>query len=179
MVNGKLSTRAGISSGMPQGSVIGPILFVIFINDLTDYITCIANIFANDTKLFHGISSHENCLQLQDDLNRLVNWYQKWQMGCNEAKCNVLHLSSTNPCYHIISLYSNLNHGILYCSACQNRSRLDLNIFMVLLTTASSGSEFQSSTTILAEKSAQVWNAAMSVSDYGFLSVNQSDQSRL
>ena len=99
VVNGKLSTWAGISSGMPQGSVIGPILFVIFINDLPDDVTCTAKIFADDTKLFQGISSHEDCLQLQDQLNRLVDWSQKWQMGFNEAKCNVLHLGSTNPCY--------------------------------------------------------------------------------
>jgi len=55
--------------------------------------------FADDTKLFHGISSHEDCLQLQDDLNRLVDWRLKWQMGFNEPKCSVLHLGSTNPCY--------------------------------------------------------------------------------
>ena len=58
-----------------------------------------AKIFADDTRLFQGISSHEDCLQLQDDLNRLVDWSQKWQMGFNRVKCNVLHLGSTNPCY--------------------------------------------------------------------------------
>jgi len=42
--------------------------------------------------------SLEDCLQLHDDLNRLVDWSQKWQMGFNEAKCNVIHLGSTNPC---------------------------------------------------------------------------------
>jgi hypothetical protein len=99
VVNGKLSTWAEIFSGIPQGSVLGPILFVIFINDLPDDVTCTAKIFADDTKLFQGISSTEDCLQLQDDLNRLVDWSQKWQMSFNEAKCNVLHLGSTNPCY--------------------------------------------------------------------------------
>jgi len=48
---------------------------------------------------FQGIRSHEDCLQLQDDLNRLVDWSQKWQMKFIEAKCNVLHLCPTNPCY--------------------------------------------------------------------------------
>jgi len=51
-------------------------------------------------KLFISISSHEDYLKPQDDLNRLVEWSQKWQVGFNEAKCNVLHLGSTNPyCY--------------------------------------------------------------------------------
>jgi len=75
------------------------IKFVIFINDLPDDVTCTANIFSDDTKLFRGISSYGDCLQFQDYLNRLLDWSQKWQMGFNEPKCNVFHLSSTNPCY--------------------------------------------------------------------------------
>ena len=92
VVNGKLSTWAGILNGIPQGSVLGLILFVIFINNLPDDVTCIAKILADDTNLFQGISSHDDLLQLQDDLNRLVDWSQKWQMGFNEAKYNVLQL---------------------------------------------------------------------------------------
>jgi len=99
VVNGKLSMWAGILSGMPQTSVFEPILFVIFITDLPDDVTCTAKIFADDSGLFQGVSSHEDCLQFQDDLNRLVDWSQKWHMGFNEAKCNVIHLGSTNPCY--------------------------------------------------------------------------------
>ena len=58
VVNGKLSTWAGILSGIAKGSVLGPILFVIFINDLPDDVTCTAKIFADNTKLFPCISSH-------------------------------------------------------------------------------------------------------------------------
>ena len=49
--------------------------------------------------LFQGISSHQHRLQLQGDLNWLVDWSQKWQIGFNEAKCNVLDISSINPYY--------------------------------------------------------------------------------
>jgi len=99
VMNGKFSTWAGILSGIPQGSVLGSIMFVIFIYDLLDDVTCTAKMFADNTKFFQDISSHEDCIKLQDDLNRLVDWSQKWQMGFNEAKCNVLHLGSTNLCY--------------------------------------------------------------------------------
>jgi len=90
VVNGKLSTWAEILSGIPQGSILGPILFVIL---LMTYLMMsrTAKIFADDTKL-QGIRLYENCLQLQDDLNRLVEWSQKWQVGFNEAKSNVLYL---------------------------------------------------------------------------------------
>jgi len=77
--------------GIPQGSLLEPILFL---NDLPNDVTCTSKIFADDNKLFQGIRSHENCLQLQDDLNRLVDWSQKRQM-----RPNVLHLGPTNPRY--------------------------------------------------------------------------------
>ncbi|KAK2156362.1 hypothetical protein LSH36_215g01046 [Paralvinella palmiformis] len=95
VVNGKLSNWAGILSGIPQGSVLGTIL----INDLPDDVTCTANIFADDTKLFQGISFHDDRIQLQDDLNQLfttmvrphleygnVIWYPKCRRNKMEVK---------------------------------------------------------------------------------------------
>ena len=84
-------------SGIPQGSVLGPILFVIFINDLPDEVMCTAKIFADDTKLSHSINSLEDRVLLQDDLNRLVECSRQWQMGFNESK--VLYIGSSNQCY--------------------------------------------------------------------------------
>ena len=83
VVNGKLSSCEEILSGIPQGSVLGPILLVIFINDLPDEVMCTAKIFADDTKLFHCINSQEDRVLLQDDLNRLVEWSRQWQMSFN------------------------------------------------------------------------------------------------
>ena len=99
VVNGKLSSWEEILSGIPQGSVLGPILFVIFINDLPDEVMCTAKIFADDTKLFHCINSQEDRVRLQDDLNRLVEWSRKWQMSFNASKCKVLHIGPSNPGY--------------------------------------------------------------------------------
>ena len=83
VVNGKLSAWALILSGIPQGSVLGPILFVIFINDLPDVVTSMVQIFADDTKLFHSVHSPQHHVQLQNDLDNLVEWSQKWQLGFN------------------------------------------------------------------------------------------------
>ena len=99
MVKAKLFTSAGILKGITEHSVLEPILFVIFINDLPDDVTLTAKKFTDGTKVFHSISSHCDCLQLQDDLNRIVDWSQIWQMGFDEAKYNVFHPGSTNPCY--------------------------------------------------------------------------------
>ena len=96
VVNGKLSSWADILSGIPQGSVLGPILFVIFINDLPDVVSSTAKIFADDTKLFRAIRITEDHDVLQQDLDNLVEWSNKWQLEFNETKCKSLHLGSSN-----------------------------------------------------------------------------------
>ena len=96
MVNGKLSSWIDILSGIPQGSVLGPILFVIFINDLPDIASSTADIFADDTKLFRAIRIIEDHDVMQQDLDNLVEWSNKWQLGFKEAKCKSLHLGSSN-----------------------------------------------------------------------------------
>ena len=96
VVNGKLSTWADILSGIPQGSVLGPILFVIFINDLPDAVISTTKIFADDTKLFRAVKSQEDHEILQQDLDNLVDWSRLWQLGFNDDKCKTLHLGSSN-----------------------------------------------------------------------------------
>jgi len=97
VVNGELSAWADILSGIPQGSVLGPILFVIFINDLPDVVRSTTKIFADDTKLFRAIRTHEDHEIIQQDLDNLVKWSRDWQLGFNESKCKILHLGSSNP----------------------------------------------------------------------------------
>ena len=105
VVNGKLSSWTDILSGIPQGSVLGPILFVIFINDLPDVVSSTAKIFADDTKLFWAIRIIEDHDVMQQDLDNLVEWSNKWQLGFNETKCKSLHLGSSNQIlnYHMNS----------------------------------------------------------------------------
>jgi len=96
IVNQKSSEFKTVTSGIPQGSVLGPILFVIFINDLPETVKTTVKIFADDTKLFHCTKTAQQQQQLQDDLNKLTQWSEEWQLLFNENKCKVMHLGRNN-----------------------------------------------------------------------------------
>ena len=83
VVDGEVSNWKSVLSGVPQGSVLGPILFLIYINDLDDDITSKVLKFADDTKVFRKIKSDADRQHLQDDLNKLIEWSEKWQMLFN------------------------------------------------------------------------------------------------
>ena len=92
VVNGSLSPTAPVLSGIPQGTVLGPVLFVVYINDLLDNITSEGLMFADDTKIFRQITSREDAMELQSDLNKLEQWSEKWELKFNAGKCHVLTL---------------------------------------------------------------------------------------
>ena len=87
-VDGVMSEWIEITSGIPQGSVLGPILFVIFINDMP------GKVIFNTCKLFADDSKHYGSAYMQRDLDELVKWSTKWQL--NERKCKTLHLGNGN-----------------------------------------------------------------------------------
>ena len=93
-VGSSLSSEGRVLSGIPQGSILGPVLFNIFINDLPLGLTSDVKIFADDTKLFN-LSSNSSILQ--DDLNKLLSWSKKWQLTFNISKCKVLYCGKNNP----------------------------------------------------------------------------------
>ena len=78
-------------SGVPQSSVLGLILFVIYINDLDDDITRKVLKFAYDIKMFITIKCDADRQHLQDDLNKLTEWSEKWKMLFKFGKCKCLH----------------------------------------------------------------------------------------
>ena len=93
VLDGQASDPVPVLSGVPQGSVLGPILFLIFINDLTDNIKSSVCLFADDCVLYRNIHSLQDCLILQEDLDSLGLWEADWQMKFNVAKCHSMRVT--------------------------------------------------------------------------------------
>lgn len=93
VVNNFSSHLADVTSGVPQGSVLGPLLFLIYINDLPLNISSRIRLFADDCIIYRTITSLNDHLSLQNDLNIIYNWCNTWQMSLNLSKCKVMSFS--------------------------------------------------------------------------------------
>ena len=79
--------------GVPHGSILGPLLFIIYVNDIPSNLSSPTRLFADDCTIYRQITSSLDCDALQEDLNRLYRWCQKWQLPLYTKKCKVMCIS--------------------------------------------------------------------------------------
>ena len=93
VVNGVKLDWAPVVSGVLQGTVLGPLLFSLHINDITADIETEIRLFADDCVCYREINDKEDTLKLQRDIDRLGNWARKWGMRFQPVKCNIMQLT--------------------------------------------------------------------------------------
>ena len=91
-----LSEWGQVKSGVPQGSVLGPMLFLLYVNELPELVKSGIKLFADDTKIYRTIKGEEDTQALQDDLDVLSRWSEDWMLDFNIDKCKVMHCGRRN-----------------------------------------------------------------------------------
>ena len=101
VVNGVNSSYVEVTSGVPQGSVLGPMLFLLYINDINNAIKSQIKLFADDSVLYRNIRSQNYQVILQNDLDTIYSWAEKWLMELNINKCSDLSITlKRNSIFH-------------------------------------------------------------------------------
>ena len=96
VLQGSKSDWVPVTSGIPQGSVLGPTLFTIFVNDMPEWVASSIKLFADDAKLYDRVQG-PLAGDLQADINALAKWSETWMFPFNASKCKVVHLGNHNP----------------------------------------------------------------------------------
>ena len=89
-INGSTSSWTSVTSGVPQGSILGPLMFLLFVNDIPQITSSNIMLFADDTKLWRLIKSIDDVNILQEDLAKIIEWCQKWKLHLNVKKCKYM-----------------------------------------------------------------------------------------
>ena len=92
IIDSKESDSLPVTSGVPQGSILGPLFFVLYISYLPNVCSSKVSLYADDVKVFRKIKSIDDCILLQKDLASLLAWSHKWKIKFNPAKCNVISI---------------------------------------------------------------------------------------
>ena len=109
-VGGAFSSPTSVDSGVPQGTVLGPLLFLLHINDLPQVVSSQVRLFADDCLLYRVIRCREDQLALQRDLTTLSKWGDTWGMKFNAAKCNIMRISRSQTPH---TQFYSLNNQVL------------------------------------------------------------------
>ena len=110
VLDGESSDIAPVTSGVPQGTVLGPVLFLVYINDLPDYLNSSKlRLFADDSIIYRTIKSQNDCDSLQADLDAAARWESDWLMAFHPDKCTVLTVThKKNPLKHNYILHNHI-----------------------------------------------------------------------
>lgn len=148
-VNNTLSPTASVISGVPQGTVLGPILFLLYSADLPTVVShCKLSMYADDTKIYKEINSVQECILLQKDLSSIASWAETWQMSLNPEKTKVLTIGNCkiNHSYtlnskviekvdHIKDLGVTIQSNLKYTMHCTNVIKKALFVIRTIFTT--------------------------------------------
>ena len=129
VLNGTYSSWAPVTSGVPQGSVLGPTLFIIFINDIdcvVDGISSRLSKFADDSKLYRCVNDCSDRDSLQTDINALFTWSEDWQMCFNKDKCKVIHFGKKNEMFN----YTMGGYAPAGCVLARSEEEKDLGVLI-------------------------------------------------
>ena len=115
MVDGENSEWVKVESGVPQGTVLGPVLFLSYIDDLPNSVKhSHVRLFADDCVLYRQVKSESDCELLQDDLQNLEKWEQKWSMSFNPSKCNSINITRKHKkITHSFSLHNQTSANVI------------------------------------------------------------------
>lgn len=110
VISGETSEWREVTSGVPQGSVLGPLLFVMYINDLPEAIRHDSEVYlyADDTKLFRRIAGDEDCGKLQEDLDELRSWSERWMLNFHPEKSKHMRLGKANIREHEYTMFNTI-----------------------------------------------------------------------
>ena len=92
-MDGRASQEVPVLSGVPQGTVLRPLMFLTYINDINRDISGTIKLFADGALLFLQIRSYAGCVSLQKDLDTLYSWFRRWRMQFKASKCHVLQVT--------------------------------------------------------------------------------------
>ena len=121
VLEGEHSEKSNVKSGVPQATVLGPLCFLLYINDMGNNISSNLKLLDDDTLLYGLVHNASNALHLQRDLDNLVTWAQEWQMNFHHSKCYVLWIYRIkNPIIH---------H---YTMLCQTQKLLTTSLILAL-----------------------------------------------
>ena len=110
VLNGVSSQSRDVTSGVPQGSILGPLLFLLYVNDLPNVVDSLMSLFADDSKIARVINTVEDSLMLQADLENIAEWCAKWGMLLNPIKCQCMSITRK---LHPINFHYNIHGRVL------------------------------------------------------------------